>query len=855
MPGTNLTRDEAATRAALLDITSYTVNLDLTSAVRADETTFSSVTTLEFTCREPGSSTFADLVAPTVREITLNGRSLDPATTYADSRISLDQLEATNTLVVTADCAYSNTGEGLHRFVDPVDDRVYLYSQFEVPDARRVFTTFEQPDLKSVYTFNVTAPSHWVVVSNSETPEPREKGDGASVWNFPTTKRMSTYITAVVAGEYHGEFDTYEGKFGTIPLGHYCRQSLKEHMDTAELVKLTKQSFEFFEEQFDYPYPFGKYDQLYVPEYNMGAMENAGCVTLRDEYLPRSRQSRSFFEFRTSVITHEMAHMWFGNLVTMRWWDDLWLNESFAEWACYWCEANATDFTDAWTGFANARKQTGYRADQLPSTHPIAADNVDLHAVEVNFDMITYAKGASVLKQLVAWVGMEPFLDGLRAYFKEWEFANPEFKDLLASLEKSSGRELQGWAQEWLQTAGVNTLAPAFELDADGNYTSFSVEQSAHPDWPTLRRHRLGIGLYDEVANGEGAVRLVRRDYVEVDVEGASTAVDDLVGAKQPALLLLNDEDHAYAKIRLDDRSLATAIAGLSRLDDSLPRALVWGSAWDMTRDGEMRTSDWVDLVLANIGEETDAWGVTRLPSTTALAVNFYSDPAHRPELRARWESGLRELLMAAEAGSDHQLTFARSYAGSAHSESAQDDVVGLLDGSFTVEGLAVDQDLRWELITALAKVGRFGDAEIDAELEVDHTISGKEKAAGARVAQPSAEAKETGWAAIMDPATPNETAREMTVSIFRFDQEDVLEPYLDRYLEAAGTAIDTLGFHKASVVLEYGFPKALASPATMARLDEWLADNSAPKGAVRYVGEARAEIARALSAQACDAG
>ncbi|MFC7361351.1 aminopeptidase N [Nocardioides astragali] len=855
MPGTNLTRDEAATRASLLDVTSYTVDLDLTTATRSDQDTFVSVTTLEFTCREPGASTFADLVAPTVREITLNGRSLDPATAYADSRIALDDLEATNTLVVTADCAYSNTGEGLHRFVDPVDDRVYLYSQFEVPDARRVFTTFEQPDLKAVFTFNVTAPSHWVVVSNAATPEPTELDGGVSVWNFPATKRMSAYITAIVAGEYHGEFDTYEGKFGTIPLGHYCRQSLKEHMDTAELVKLTKQSFEFFEEQFDYPYPFGKYDQLYVPEYNAGAMENAGCVTLRDEYLPRSRQPRSFFEFRTSVITHEMAHMWFGDLVTMKWWDDLWLNESFAEWACYWCEANATDFTDAWTGFANARKQTGYRADQLPSTHPIAADNVDLHAVEVNFDMITYAKGASVLKQLVAWVGLDPFLEGLRAYFKEWEYGNPEFKDLLATLEKSSGRELEGWAQEWLQTAGVNTLAPSFELDDDGSYRSFSVAQSAHPDWPTLRRHRLGIGLYDTVADDNGHERLVRRDYLEIDVEGESTDVPQLVGVKQPALLLLNDEDHAYAKIRLDERSLATAISALSTFDDSLPRALVWGATWDMTRDGEMRTRDWVDLVLANIGQESDAWAVTRIPATTALAVNFYSDPTNRDDLRATWEAGLRELLVAAEPGSDHQLTFARSYAGAARSDAALDDLIHLLDGSFTLDGLAVDQDMRWTLITALARAGRFGDAEIDAELEVDKTISGKELAAAARVAQPTASAKEAGWNAILDPATPNETSREIAMSIFRFGQEDVLAPYLDKFLEASETLVDTLGFHKASVVLELGFPKALGSEATLARIDEWLADSDAPKQAKRYVGEARAEIARALAAQAYDRG
>lgn len=846
MPGTNLTRDEAATRAALLDITSYAVDLDLTT----HETTFGSTTTLEFTCREPGSATFADLVDATVHEITLNGRSLDPATAYADSRIQLDDLQATNTLVVRADCTYSNTGEGLHRFVDPADDRVYLYSQFEVPDARRVFTTFEQPDLKSTFTFTVTAPEAWKVVSNAPTPAPTAQGDGTAVWSFPATERMSTYITAIVAGEYHEVLDMYEGKFGKIPLGHYCRQSLVEYMDTDVLVELTKQSFEFFEEKFDFPYPFHKYDQLYVPEYNMGAMENAGCVTLRDEYLPRSRQSRSFFEFRASVITHEMAHMWFGDLVTMKWWDDLWLNESFAEWACYWCEAEATEYTDAWTGFANARKQTGYRADQLPSTHPIAADNVDLHAVEVNFDMITYAKGASVLKQLVAWVGLDAFVAGIRQYFKDHAFGNTEFSDLLAALEKSSGRELTSWAQEWLQTAGVNTLAPAFELDADGSYTSFSVTQTAHPDWPTLRRHRLGIGLYDDV---DGA--LVRRQYLEVDVEGATTDVAALVGTAQPALLLLNDEDHAYAKIRLDERSLATVIDGLSRVEDSLARALVWGAAWDMTRDAEMAASDWVRLVLANIGSETDSWGVTRIPSMAAMAVNRYSAPAHRDALKAEWEQGLRGLFLDAESGSDHQLTFARAYAAAARSDAAYDDLQGLLDGSFTVEGMAVDQDFRWELITALARGGRIGEAEIDAELGRDNTISGKEKAAAARVAQPTADAKAAGWSAILDPATANETSREMVFSIFRSDQDEVVAPYVEEFLDAAHTVIDRLGFHKASVVLEYGFPLAVGSPEVVARLDEWLAASpDAPTGAVRYVGEARADIARALAAQERDA-
>ncbi len=423
MPGTNLTRDEAATRAALLDITSYTVDLDLTTG----ETTFGSTTTIRFGCRQPGAGTFVDLVGASVHEITLNGEALDPTTAYADSRISLPGLAADNELVVRADCTYSRTGEGLHRFVDPADDRVYLYSQFEVPDARRVFATFEQPDLKAPFTFHVTAPSHWKVVSNAATPSPELIGDGNAVWRFPATKPMSTYITAIVAGEYHEVLDTYEGKHGTIPLGHYCRQSLVEHLDVEELVKLTRQGFEFFEEVFDYPYPFGKYDQLYVPEYNMGAMENAGCVTLRDEYLPRSRQDRSFYEFRAEVILHEMAHMWFGDLVTMKWWDDLWLNESFAEWACYHAAVESTEFTESWTGFTNARKNWAYRQDQLPSTHPIAADNVDLRAVEVNFDGITYAKGAAVLKQLVAWVGLDNFLTGIQGYFKDFEYSNSEF--------------------------------------------------------------------------------------------------------------------------------------------------------------------------------------------------------------------------------------------------------------------------------------------------------------------------------------------------------------------------------------------------------------------------------------------
>jgi aminopeptidase N len=845
MPGTNLTRDEASRRAALLDVSSYTVDLDLTTGDR----TFGSTTTIRFSCRQPGSGTFVDLVDAQVHSITLNGAPVDPATAYADSRIALTDLASDNELVVVADCTYSRSGEGLHRFVDPVDDRVYLYSQFEVPDARRVYATFEQPDLKSRFTFNVTAPEHWAVVSNAPTPEPRPLGDGVAVWNFPATKPMSTYITAIVAGEYHSVFHTYEGAHGTIPLGHYCRQSLVEHLDVEELVKLTSQGFEFFERTFGYPYPFEKYDQLYVPEYNMGAMENAGCVTLRDEYLPRSRQDAAFYEFRGSVILHEMAHMWFGDLVTMKWWDDLWLNESFAEWACYHAEVEATEFTEAWTGFTNARKQTGYRQDQLPSTHPIAADNPDLHAVEVNFDMITYAKGAAVLKQLVAWVGLDPFLAGLTQYFHDFAFGNSEFTDLLTALEKASGRELDSWAQEWLQTAGVNTLAPEFELAEDGTYASFAVRQTAHPDWPTLRRHRIAIGLYDEVAGA-----LVRRERIEVDVRDHLTEIPELVGTAQPDLLLLNDDDLTYAKIRLDERSLTTAIEGLGRLDDSLARALCWGAAWDMTRDAEMRATDFVHLVLRNIATETDPWGLTALPRFAALAAHSYSDPAHRAELLDAWEQGVRRLAADAAPGSDHQLTFVRQLAAVATSPEVLDELEAMLGGTSVPEGLAVDQDLRWTLLTGLARAGRAGEEQIAAELERDTTIAGQEKAAAARAAQPLAEAKEAAWAAVLDPETPNETSRSIVLSFMRPGQTEVLQPYLERYLAAAETLHDDIGTHKAAVVLEYIFPKPLGSPELLARVDEWLASTSAHPGAVRYVTEGRADVARALAAQECDA-
>ncbi|MGI8889071.1 MAG: aminopeptidase N, partial [Nocardioidaceae bacterium] len=740
---------------------------------------------------------------------------------------------------------------GLHRFVDPADGKIYLYTQFEVPDARRVFTTFEQPDLKGVFTFHVTAPSHWQLISNSPTPEPESAGERASTWHFEPTKPISTYITALVAGEYAVVRDTYRGSRGEVPLGIFVRDSLLEHLDADDIFEVTKQGFAHFEGAFDMAYPFGKYDQLFVPEYNMGAMENAGCVTFRDEYIYRSRQTRAAYEVRANTILHEMAHMWFGDLVTMKWWDDLWLNESFAEWASHDASVKATAYDDAWTSFCNARKMWAYRQDQMPSTHPIAADNCDLEAVEVNFDGITYAKGASALRQLVAWVGEEQFFAGLRTYFNRYAYSNTELTDLLNVLEETSGRELGSWTKEWLQTSGVNTVRPIYEIDETGNFASFVIQQTAHPDFPTLRRHRLAVGLYDLTDEG-----LVRRSAVETDVSGDETSVDELVGVKAPDLVLLNDGDLTYAKVRLDTRSLDVLVDKVDQITDSLSRALAYGAAWDMTRDAEMTTSDWIELVLRGVGRETDQTAVRSLITRSNLAVLIYSAPANREDAARRWEAGLLQLVRDAEEGSDRQLALLRGLAESAHGDDALAMLAGLLDGSTTLSGLEVDTDLRWQLLSGLAREGCADSAAIAAELERDNTIAGQEAAAAACAASPTAKAKAEAWElAVERDDVANETVRSIAMNFNQPGQTEVLAPYLERYLEVAEDIWEKRGVYYASTVLGYMFPRLLATQATLDRVDAWLSRTKANPAARRLVIEGRDDVARALAAQACDAG
>ncbi|MCB5906698.1 aminopeptidase N [Streptomyces pinistramenti] len=853
MPGTNLTRDEAQQRARLLTVDAYEIDLDLSGAQEGG--TYRSATTVRFDSADAGADSFIDLVAPAVHEVQLNGVALDPAEVFQDSRIALTGLRAgRNELRVIADCAYTNTGEGLHRFVDPVDEQAYLYTQFEVPDARRVFASFEQPDLKATFEFTVKAPEGWTVISNSPTPEPRD-----NIWHFAPTPRISTYVTALIVGPYHSVHSAWEGTDGrSVPLGIYCRPSLAEHLDAEEIFAVTRQGFDWFQEKFDYAYPFAKYDQLFVPEFNAGAMENAGAVTIRDQYVFRSKVTDAAYEVRAETILHELAHMWFGDLVTMEWWNDLWLNESFATYTSIACQAYApgSKWPHSWTTFANSMKTWAYRQDQLPSTHPIMAEIRDLDDVLVNFDGITYAKGASVLKQLVAYVGMDAFFQGVQAYFKAHAYGNTRLSDLLGALEETSGRDLKTWSKKWLQTAGINILRPEIEVDAAGHVTSFAVRQEA-PALPTgatgepvLRPHRIAIGCYD---HQDG--KLVRTSRIELDVDGELTEVPFPKDTARPAVILLNDDDLSYAKVRLDEESLKTVTAHLGDFTESLPRALSWASAWDMTRDGELATRDYLSLVLSGIGKESDIGVVQSLHRQVKLALDLFAAPDWRDTGLALWTDAALEHLRAAAPGSDHQLAWARAFAAVARTGEQLDVLQGLLDGTESVDGLAVDTELRWTLFQRLAATGRADEKAIAAELERDKTSAGERHAATARAARPTAEAKAEAWASVVTSDTlPNAVQEAVIGGFVQSDQRELLAPYTARYFDVVKGVWDARSHEMAQQIAVGLYPAVQVAQETLDATDGWLAAAQPSAALRRLVTESRASIERALKAQAADA-
>ncbi|EZP29811.1 aminopeptidase N [Microbacterium oleivorans] len=846
MPGENLTRIEAQERRATVETHSYDISLDLTTG---DEV-FASRSVIRFGATA-GASTFVDLIARGIREITLNGRSLDPAAVFSDSRIALDGLTDENELVVVADCEYTNTGEGLHRFVDPVDGEVYLYSQFEVPDSRRVFAVFEQPDLKATFRFTVTAPDAWKVVSNSPTPEPTPAGEGVATWAFEPTPRISSYITALVAGPYEQVFSELTSSDGrTIPLGVYARKSLWQYLDADYVFEKTRQGFAYFEDKFGVPYPFAKYDQLFVPEFNAGAMENAGAVTFTEAYVFRSKVTDAVKERRVVTILHELAHMWFGDLVTMKWWNDLWLNESFAEWASTIATAEATEWTEAWTTFSAMEKTWAYRQDQLPSTHPVFAEINDLEDVQVNFDGITYAKGGSVLKQLAAWVGIEAFFAGVSAYFQKNAWGNTELSDLLVELEATSGRELTTWSKKWLETAGVNTLAPEIRVDGDGTITRFAIVQTAPADYPTIRPHRLGVGFYS--LQGDD---LVRTHHVELDVDGDLTEAPELVGHTQPDLVLLNDDDLAYAKIRLDERSLRTATDHLSKISDPLARSLVWGAAWDQTRDAEASASEYIDLVLGNIGTETESTTVRTTLGQLQLAANSYVSPDKRDAARQRVADGLWEHAQKAEAGSDSQLQFVTAFASAAATPAQWERVARLRSGELAVPGLDIDADLSWSLLVSLAAGGVVSATDVDEAQAADNTAKGGEFAAQARAALPTVDAKRLAWTSLIDnDDLPNTVVRSAAAGFVHPAGTDALAEFVGAYFDMLLPVWESRTYQIAQYLIVGLYPAPLANTALRDATRGWLADHrDAPAALRRLVNENLAGVERALSVQERD--
>ncbi|MCH0566728.1 aminopeptidase N [Streptomyces sp. MUM 2J] len=855
MPGENLSRDEARERAALLSVDGYEVSLDLRSALGEQEgdgpRTFRSVSVVRFRCNEPGASSFADLVAPQVTAVSLNGKDLDPSEVFDGSRILLEDLAAENELVVDAQCAYSRTGEGLHRFVDPEDGEVYLYTQYEPADSRRVFANFEQPDLKAPFRFEARAPEGWTVWSNGA----GRIADG--VWRFAETKPISTYITCVVAGPYHYVTDSYErvladGTRLEIPLGAMCRKGLAPYFDADDVFLVTKQGLDFFHDHFDYPYPFGKYDQAFVPEYNLGAMENPGLVTFREEYIFRGKVTQASYEARANVILHEMAHMWFGDLVTMEWWDDLWLKESFADFMGSFSLVGATRFTDGWITFANRRKAWAYRADQLPSTHPVTADIRDLQDAKLNFDGITYAKGASVLKQLVAYVGQDAFLEGARRYFKRHAYGNTRLGDLLSVLEETGGRDMAAWARSWLQTAGVNSLTPQVLLDAEGRVAELAVVQEAPEPHPELRPHRVAVGLYRRTTGGT----LERYARAETDVEGARTVVAELAGAEAPDLVLVNDDDLTYCKVRFDETSLATLRAHLGDITDPLARALCWSALWNLTRDALLPARDFVDLVLRFAGRESDIGVLQMLHAWADSALVHYAAPAWRRtggQLLA--EGALRELRQAAP-GSEHQLAWARFFATTASDRADLALLRALLDDTEKIDGLEVDQELRWAFLEPLAAHGVADEQVLAAELARDDTASGKRHQVRCLAARPSAAVKAQAWAQVVESDALSNALTEATIAGFtQPSQRELIAPYAERYFTAIERVWAERSIQIGMDVVRGLFPALQDSPETLAAADAWLAAHEQAAPALRrLVLEARDDLARALRGQACDA-
>jgi aminopeptidase N len=834
----SLSRAEAAQRADLLRVVEYDIDLDVTA-----EAGFGSVTTIRFECTEPGASTFVELRPAELLAATLNGAPVDPGT-LADNRLPLPDLAASNELTVRATMAYSHTGEGLHRFVDPEDGGTYLYAQAFLDDAQRVFACFDQPDLKAPVSMRVTAPVDWEVAGNGA-----ETLVGPGRWELARTEPISTYLVTLLAGAYHVRRDEHDG----IPLATYCRRALAPHLDkdSDEIFELTKGFLDRFHQLFGVRYPFGKYGQAFVPEFNAGAMENPGLVTFRDEMLYRSAVTDVEREQRASTIAHEMAHMWFGDLVTMRWWDDLWLNESFAEYMGYRVTAEASRFRNAWTGFAVARKSWGYIADQRPSTHPVAPESVvdTAHAL-LNFDGISYAKGAAVLRQLVAWLGDDVFLAGLSGYFRAHAFDNATLADLLDALGRAAGRDLGAWAEVWLRRPQVNTLRAEVTFGPANDFDTVHIVQSAPAAAPTLRPHRVGIGVY---GHGE------RRHQFLVDLDpadpGGRTAVPALTGVTAGDLLLVNDGDLTYAKVRFDPTSLAGLVETLPRLRDPLARAVVWASTMDSVRDAELPVETFLTLLEAGLPLERElslVRDLTRFAASRAIDAPFahtgvvarFVPPALVPATDARVAAACHALLAAAPSGSGLALAAARGYIATAQPDPLRE---WLTRGA--PAGLDLDVELRWAVFARLAALGATNAVEIAAAADQDRTASGAVHAARCQASLPDPGAKERAWQTMVgDSTASNRLVGAAADGFWQPGREN--ESYVERYFAEMPDVATRRSPAMMAHIGASAYPRYAASPDTIDLAVALLERPDLHPVLRRTVVDCTDELSRALAAR-----
>ncbi|MFK4867492.1 aminopeptidase N [Streptomyces sp. CSMPJR101] len=819
-----LTRDEAQTRAQLLDVHRYSIALDLTTG----DDTFDSHTVIAFTTRAD-ADTFVELKPAHLRSVTLDGSPLDPET-LDGNRLPLKGLTAgEHELRVDAAMRYSRTGEGMHRFTDPSDGETYVYTQLFLDDVQRVFAAFDQPDLKAVFDLDVTAPDGWTVLANGVT---EHLGDGR--WRAATTPLISTYLVAVAAGPWHSARTEHRG----LPFGIHCRRSLAPYLDadTDELFEITRQCFDRFHEKFEEPYPFDSYDQAFVPEFNAGAMENPGLVTFRDEFVYRSAVTDTERQTRAMVIAHEMAHMWFGDLVTLRWWDDIWLNESFAEYMGYQICGEATRFHDTWTDFGVARKAWGYDADQRPTTHPVAPENVDDTASALlNFDGISYAKGASALRQLVAWLGEKDFLAGINTHFARHKFGNATLADFIDSLASATERDVHAWADAWLRTTGVDTLSAS--VDAVPGQWTLALDRAGS------RPHRVTVGVYDRDL-GDGRTLTLRERY-ETDVPVTEPAPRP---GTRPALVVPNDLDLTYAKIRLDDTSLETVLRGLSGIPDALTRAVVWNSLRDMVRDGELAPSDYLATAGAHLPEETD---LALVQGVLAFAAGHITDrylrPEERPAALTTLTSLCRDIIRRTEDG-DHpglRLIAVRHFiAAAAH----PDTIAAWLAEGTVPGGPELDPDLRWRVLARLAVLGAVDEDAIAAELDRDPSATGQEGAARCRAALPAEDSKACAWDAMFGSDDLSNYLFTATAQGFwQPEQADLVRPYVARWFQDAPALAARRGPAIADAAGRHAFPAHAVDTETLRLGEACLKDADLAPALRRRLADHLDDLARAL--------